>query len=150
MLRASDDLEDEYEIRIKKTPRGGQDIRSVGSDISRESLVLPEGTRLDPPEMGLLAAVGAEMVTVHKRPKVGLLSTGNELQDPTDRKPLRKGSVWDSNKTTLIALLHQSAAADIVECGIASDDPQVGYNPAFFRPCTADWCHAIHICSPFS
>ena len=54
---------------------------------------------------------------------MSLLSTGNELQDPLDRLPLRPGSIRDSNKTTLSALLKENSVP-FFDAGIATDEPQ--------------------------
>ena len=69
------------------------------------SNVLATGARLGPAELGLLATVGASRVTVYKQPVVGLLSTGNELQDPEEDPDLKIGHIRDSNKTVLKALI---------------------------------------------
>ena len=59
----------------------------------------------------------------HRRPVVSLLSTGNELQDPRDRQPLKPGAIRDSNKTTLSALL-RGHGVPFHDAGIAIDEPQ--------------------------
>lgn len=121
LIKASDNGSEELEIKILVAPSQGQDIRKVGSDIPQNSLVLKQGTQLGPAELGLLATVGAVKVETFEKPKVGLLSTGNELQDPSD-EVLRPGAIRDSNKTTLRALLEE-AEFDFLDCGIAIDEP---------------------------
>ena len=59
---------------------------------------------IGPAEVGLLATLGAVKVKVVQRPKIALLSTGNELQNP-DEKDLKPGFIRDSNKSTLMALI---------------------------------------------
>ena len=65
---------------------------------------MAKGTTIGPAEIGLLATVGAISVLVYKKPKIALLSTGNELQNP-DEKVLKPGFIRDSNKSTLWALI---------------------------------------------
>ena len=79
LVRASEDGKVELEIEILSSPKPGQDIRPIGSDIALGSKVLPAGIRIGPAEVGLLAAVGAIQVEVYKRPTVALLSTGDEV-----------------------------------------------------------------------
>lgn len=75
-------------------------------------------TKIDAAEMGLLAACGCSQVMVTKLPSVGVLSTGNELQDVGE--PLKEGRVYDSNKITLMTML-QNAGYVPVDMGIAYD-----------------------------
>ena len=60
----------------------GADVRPVGYDVALGEVVLPAGTRLGPAEIGLLATVGATSIQVVPRPRVAVLSSGDELVDP--------------------------------------------------------------------
>ena len=102
-----------------KAPQVGQDIRPVGSDIALGETVLSKGTILGPGEVGLLAAVGVTEVLVSKLPRVAVLSTGNEIQEPGEK--LLPGHIRDSNKTTLLALLAGNGV-NAIDAGIAKDD----------------------------
>jgi hypothetical protein len=65
---------------VKPASRPGQDIRPIGSDISVGATVLRKGDRVGPAEIGLLATVGrADGVRVYRRPRVGVMSTGDEI-----------------------------------------------------------------------
>lgn len=123
LVHASADNTEELEINIMKIPKVGEDIRPVGSDIQEGQLVLASGSVLGPAELGLLATVGVTSVLVYRSPKVAVLSTGNELQDPKEGEPLKAGHIRDSNKTTLLALLQQHGFS-AVDMGIAPDEPQ--------------------------
>ena len=127
LLKSTADGKEELEIQILKQPSVGLDIRSVGSDIQAGSKVLSKNSRLGPAELGLLATVGATEVTVFRRPIVGILSTGNELQDPHIKSSLEHGSgkIRDSNKTTLTALIQGETGMPVKDLGIAFDDPQI-------------------------
>jgi len=119
LIKKTDDGKEELEIEILKAPQVGQDIRPVGSDIALGETVLSKGTILGPGEVGLLAAVGVTEVLVSKLPRVAILSTGNEIQEPGEE--LQPGHIRDSNKTTLLALL-ASNGVNAIDAGIAKDD----------------------------
>merc|ERR1711892_1186263 len=119
LVKKTDDGKEELEIEIMKAPHIGQDIRPVGSDIALGETVLSKGTILGPGEVGLLAAVGVTQVLVSKQPRISVLSTGNEIQEPGE--DLLPGHIRDSNKTTLLALL-ASNGVDAADAGIAKDD----------------------------
>ena len=104
LTKKSEDGKEELEIKVLNEPTPGQDIRPVGSDIEAGSVILAKGTVIGPAEVGLLATLGAVKVKVVQRPKIALLSTGNELQNP-DEKDLKPGFIRDSNKSTLMALI---------------------------------------------
>ena len=127
LIKATDDGKEEVEIEILKSPSIGLDIRKIGSDIESGSKVLSKYSRLGPAELGLLATVGATEISVFRRPIVGILSTGNELQDPTSDPDLKEGGgkIRDSNKTTLISLIKGEGGMPVKDLGIAIDDPQV-------------------------
>eukprot|EP00090_Calanus_glacialis_P034649 TRINITY_DN5842_c0_g1_i4.p1 TRINITY_DN5842_c0_g1~~TRINITY_DN5842_c0_g1_i4.p1 ORF type:complete len:345 (-),score=111.04 TRINITY_DN5842_c0_g1_i4:36-1049(-) len=119
LVKKTDDGKEELEIEILKAPLVGQDIRPIGSDIAMGETVLSAGTILGPGEVGLLAAVGVTEVLVSKLPRIAVLSTGNEIQEPGE--DLLPGHIRDSNKTTLLALL-ASNGVQAVDAGIAKDD----------------------------
>lgn len=123
LVHASADNTEELEINIMKIPKVGEDIRPLGSDIQAGQLVLASGSTLGPAELGLLATVGVTSIQVYRCPKVAVLSTGNELQDPKEGEPLKAGHIRDSNKTTLLALL-QEHGFSAIDMGIAPDEPQ--------------------------
>jgi len=121
LVEATEEGEEvKVEILTKKV-EVGQDIRPVGSDIREGEVVLGRGALMGPGEVGLLAAVGVTEVQVAVAPKVAVLSTGNELQEPGES--LKPGHIRDSNKTTLITLL-QSKGFEAKDAGVAKDDIQ--------------------------
>lgn len=75
--------------------------------------------RLGSIELGVLAASGNDTVKVYKVPKIGVISTGDELQQPGE--PLRVGRVYDSNKITLMMLLKENGY-DAEDMGIINDE----------------------------
>ncbi|MFQ5858661.1 MAG: gephyrin-like molybdotransferase Glp [Anaerolineae bacterium] len=84
----------------------GADIRPPGQDIKRGQLVLKRGTRLGPAEIGLLATVGQTTAKVYRKPAVAVISTGDELVEPT--QPPGPGQIRDSNRYTLAAAVAEA------------------------------------------
>lgn len=98
----------------------GMGIRPVGQDVAAGTLVLAAGAVLGPSELGVLAALGRESIRVHRRPLVGVFSTGDELAEPGSA--LRPGQIWDSNRPTLIAAVAQ-AGGQPLDLGVIPDIP---------------------------
>ncbi len=103
-------------IHAQVTP--GTDVRRVGIDVSKGDQVLAAGDRLGPAEIGLLATIGETKVGVHRRPRVAILSTGDELVEP-DGTP-GPGQIRDSNRYTLAAAVSAEGALPL-DLGIAGD-----------------------------
>ncbi len=97
----------------------GANITFAGADIGRGEAVLFRGTVLTSRETGVLAALGIDRVAVVRRPRVGILSTGDELQPPGE--PPRPGCVFDSN-TTVVADAVRELGGEAVPFGIVNDD----------------------------
>lgn len=106
-------------VRIKQAVRTGADLRPVGTDVVAGEEVLPAGSFLGPAEVGLLATVGAAQVMLYPRPKVAVLSTGDELVE-VDQAP-GPGQIRDSNRATLWAAI-RAAGGIPVDLGIARDE----------------------------
>ena len=83
----------------------GDNIRPVGHDIRKGDVVLPKGTQLGPAEIGILATVNALQVLAHPRPRVAVMSTGDEIREPGTA--LAPGQIRDSNRYTLMAAVTQ-------------------------------------------
>jgi len=103
-------------------PRGlaaGSNFHKVGADLQPGDLILRAGTQLDAAEIGIAAATGRAEVPVHRRPRVALMSTGDELVE-VGKTPGR-GQIPDSNRWALLAALRE-AGADVRVLGIAPDE----------------------------
>ena len=77
----------------------GESIRQIGSDVKAGQLLVRAGSKIGPAEIGLLAAYGGDPVTVRRKPKVSIVSTGDELLEPSE--PLAPGKIRDSNRYML-------------------------------------------------
>ena len=131
-------------VRVDVVPQAGQWVRRQGEDVQRGSVVLPRGTKLTPQALGLAASVGAATLEVVRRPRVGLLSTGDELVMPGE--PLRPGAIYNSNRFTLRALV-AAAGCDCEDLGIVPDS--LGATRDALRRAAAD-CDLVVSCGGVS
>lgn len=95
-------------------------IRHPGEDLAQGSEVLQQGRVLNAADMGLIASLGLGHITVWRKPKVAIISTGDELRPIGS--PLGEGQIHDSNRYTLRALL-QRLGVEVIDFGIVADEP---------------------------
>ncbi len=116
---------DEGRVQIQAMPAAGQWIRRRGEDVARGAVVLQRGQRLSPAELGLAASIGFDRLTVARRVRVALLSTGDELVMPGEVAPeaLPPGAIYNSNRFFLRALLAR-LGCEVSDLGIVPDDRQ--------------------------
>lgn len=112
---------EENRVFILTAPKPQEFVRHQGTYYKAGTQLLPAGIRLQAPEIAVLAAVQCTQLKVFRRPRVAVLSTGNELITPD--KPLQPGQIVDSNRYALVTLLKQSGAQPLM-LGIVKDEPE--------------------------
>jgi len=105
-------------ISFERTLKAGENIRPRGMDIRAGEVVLKKGQTLKPQDLGLLAMLGFANVQVYRKPRVALLSSGDELLAVD--APLESGKIRDSNSYTLAASV-ESAGGEVIHLGVAKD-----------------------------
>lgn len=109
------------QVRIAVAAPPGAHIRRAGEDVRAGEEVLAAGARLGPGPIGMLAALGRTLAAVHRRPRVALLSSGDELVEPDG--DVSGGRIVSSNAYALAAQCREAGALPI-NLGIARDDPE--------------------------
>ncbi len=111
------------EVLVNVVPVLGQWIRRSGEDVKKGDIVLPKGTRLNPASLGLAASIGRAHVSVVRKPRVALFSTGDELVMPGEVTPenMPPGAIYNSNRFFLRALLMRAGCA-VTDLGIVPDN----------------------------
>jgi molybdopterin molybdotransferase len=105
-------------VAIHAPVRVGDHIRLEGSDVAAGTMLLPAGRACDPAVIALLAATGHGTVRVHRRPRLAVISTGDELVPPGE--PLGAAQIHDSNSYALAAQAAESGA-EVRRVGVARD-----------------------------
>lgn len=122
MQEQTESAEQPDRIRFLAPALPGQWVRRSGEDVRQGDTVLKCGQKLGPAELGLAASLGLAHLTVMRRPKVALFSTGDELVMPGAVAPadMRPGAIYNSNRFFLRALLHR-LGCEVSDLGIVPD-----------------------------
>lgn len=105
-------------VVINHVPRDGENIRRSGEDIATGNEILPAGIRLRAQEIALAASAGLPELPVHRRVRVGIFFTGDELVQPGE--PLPPGAIYNSNRYALRALL-EGLGCEVRDLGSVPD-----------------------------
>lgn len=106
-------------VTVKKRPRIGENIRHAGEDVRAGARLLTAGETLSAQKLALLAGQGFAEVEVLRKVRIGLISTGTELQDLGE--PLGHGQIYNTNRVMLRAMLSGMPWADVIDYGIVAD-----------------------------
>ncbi|KAL4156672.1 hypothetical protein PRNP1_005701 [Phytophthora ramorum] len=118
-VEGSESMESEVAVNILKSVKAGQNIRAIGSDISPGEVLVDAHELVSAAEIGLLATAGVTDVIAHRKPVVGVLSTGSELVEAFEGKTT-PGKIRDSNRPMLLALI-SGWGAKTLNLGVCSD-----------------------------
>jgi len=110
---------DRAAVQILKAVKRGDNVRNAGEDVRLGEVVLPKGTVVRPAEIGVLASLGKQFVSVHRRPRVAILATGDELVAIDE--PIAPGKIRNSNEYTNAAAVLKAGGIPI-RLGIARDN----------------------------
>ncbi|MDP3515083.1 MAG: molybdopterin molybdotransferase MoeA [Sulfuritalea sp.] len=107
-------------VIIPPGQRQGQNLRRAGEDLQAGRPAIPAGRKLRPAEIGIVASLGIGEVSVRRRVRVAIFSTGDELC--SIGMPLAEGAVYDSNRYTLWGMLTR-LGCEVIDMGVVRDDP---------------------------
>jgi molybdopterin molybdotransferase len=122
VMQEDTQLAGEQSVRILRVPEPGQWVRRAGEDVRRGAVILAKGGRLTAAALGLGASIGMDRLTVTRRPRVALFSTGDELVMPGQVAPeqMKPGAIYNSNRFFLTALLRR-LRCEVSDFGIVPD-----------------------------
>jgi len=121
VVMVEDTDQEEGYVTVPAGHPAGRNFHQPGADLKLGELVLERGEELGPAEIGLAAALGFPTLTVHRRPRVALMSTGDELVEVGEQPG--PGQIVDSNRWALLAALRE-AGAEVRVLGLAPDRPE--------------------------
>lgn len=119
MVELTKTSSDESTVDVSQAVPVGNHIRPAGDDVQTGQVVFDAGTELAPAHLGVCASIGVYEIPVFQRPRIGVISTGDELLDGPG--PLGVGQIHDSNRHTLLALVASTGAIG-VDLGLVPDD----------------------------
>jgi molybdopterin molybdotransferase len=103
---------DSADVLMLASVKAGQNVRSAGSDLRRDTIIVHRGTTINAPELGIIAATGYAAVPVTRRPRVTIVATGDELIPPG--QPLGPGQIYNSNAFLLAAAVREAGGEPVV------------------------------------
>jgi molybdopterin molybdotransferase len=114
------EIVERHDRRVRIGPLAkGANVRLRGEDVEAGAIVIETGTVLRPQEIGLVTSLGAWQLMVYRRPRVALMSTGDEVAEPGT--PRRPGQIYDANRFTLRGSVEQ-CGGEVIDLGIVPDE----------------------------
>ena len=124
VVRQEDTDQGSETVAVNKPGEPGQNVRRAGEDIARGSTVLLAGTEIGPAHLGVLASLAVSNPMIYRRPRIAILSGGDEIADIDQPDEILSGrKIASSNSHTLTALVRR-AGGEPVNLGIARDTPE--------------------------
>jgi len=120
VVRVEDTSSRDRRVEIRVAVESGRNVRRAGEDVRRGEAVIAPGTPLGPAELGVIASVGLDAVECTRRPRICVITTGDELHEPG--QPLGRGGVRNSNAYSVPALVERSGA-EVASVETAPDEP---------------------------
>ena len=106
IVRVEDTRASDASVQLLAATEPGRDVRRAGEDVEPGASIIPRGTALGPAELGVLASLGRAQVACTRRPRVAVITTGDELQEPGE--PARLGGVRNTNAYSIPSLVERS------------------------------------------
>jgi molybdopterin molybdotransferase len=123
VIRVEDTDGGDKKVTIRDARDAGRNVRPRGEDLRAGAVAVEHGTVIGAAHLGVLASVGCALVPVHRRPRVAVLASGDEIVDVDQFDAVLRGDrIVSSNSYTLVAAA-RAAGADVVDLGIVGDDP---------------------------
>lgn len=109
-------------IIIASGQKKGANVRYIGEDIARGRVVLLAGSLIGPAQMGVLASLGIASVRIHRKPRVAVFSSGDEIRSIGET--LEGNQIYDSNRYTILGML-EKLSVEVVDLGVILDTQEV-------------------------
>ena len=123
VVRVEDTEEENGVVRVFRPVHPGFDLAPVGEDIKRGEKVLLRGMVLNPPKIGVLAAMGVGSVKVYRKPKIAVLPSGNELVVPGEK--IEPGKIYDVNTYTIASVIRENGGEPVVFPFVMDDEEDI-------------------------
>ncbi|OLQ70096.1 bifunctional molybdopterin-guanine dinucleotide biosynthesis protein MobB/molybdopterin molybdotransferase MoeA [Photobacterium proteolyticum] len=106
---------------VKTVIKQGQNVRQAGEDLAIGQTAVAAGTQITAPELGMIASLGIDTVSINSAVKVAIFSTGDEVQHPGEEQ--KANCIYDSNRYTLLSMLTK-AGCEVIDLGIIEDSEE--------------------------
>ena len=126
MVERTDELDSGRGIEIRTSVAPGDHVMFAGADVAAGERALGPGTRLTPREIGLLSALGVDQVPVRDRPRVGIVSTGDELVRPGGTLHSERGQIYDVNSYTIATAVEDAGGEAALYPHVGDDYEEMG------------------------